>query len=597
MNRIYFLVGTALGVTLAFWASAASAQTGATGKKVIEYGWDVPSPDFIAEHIREMEQRPFDGLIFKLLGGNSVLDPKPWDEHRYDRDFEILPTIEWQRFTDNFIIMFAASNQDWFDDAQWDAIVGHARLIARAGRVAKCTGLCFDAEPYGDNPWAYTSAAHRDTKSFTEYEDMARRRGAQFIQAIEAELPKPKILTFFLDSLFFDMCLPMPDELRKERLATRRYALLPAFLEGMLEGSGPDVEFIDGNENSYYYNDSRQYFDEYHGVTQRVRYLVDPKYWPAYRAKVRAGQALYIDQYFGLRDLKVLGNYMTPEERPKWFEHNAYWALYTTDTYVWCYSEHMNWWTNTTIPDGAEAALRAARARIDAGRMLLCDLGPIVAAAKERESQDVAGGIIRRQTDVIFLSPQTKRPSIDGILDDTAWQKAAPLEAFLTPVNRPAQLHAQTEARLLYDDQNIYVALTCQEPDIGHLRADTTAEDAQSIFDDDVVEVFISRIEKQERFYHFAVNPKGVAWAAIHDGDAREALAAPWQHGARIGPDNWTVEIAIPWKSLGITAPSPGLKLRANLGRERAQGAEISTWRSVVQTFLEPQNFGAWLFR
>ena len=26
---------------------------------------------------------------------------------------------------------------------------------------------------------------------------------------------------------------------------------------------------------------------------------------------------------------------MTPEERAQWFEHNTYWALYTSDRYVW----------------------------------------------------------------------------------------------------------------------------------------------------------------------------------------------------------------------------------------------------------------------
>ena len=30
-------------------------------KKLIEYGWDVPAPSYVADHIREMEQRPFDG--------------------------------------------------------------------------------------------------------------------------------------------------------------------------------------------------------------------------------------------------------------------------------------------------------------------------------------------------------------------------------------------------------------------------------------------------------------------------------------------------------------------------------------------------------
>ena len=30
----------------------------ATAKKAIEYGWNAPTPDFFAKHVKEMEQRP-----------------------------------------------------------------------------------------------------------------------------------------------------------------------------------------------------------------------------------------------------------------------------------------------------------------------------------------------------------------------------------------------------------------------------------------------------------------------------------------------------------------------------------------------------------
>ena len=63
---------------------------------------------------------------------------------------------------------------------------------------------------------------------------------------------------------------------------------------------------------------------------------------------------------------KYLSTYLTPQERLRWFEHNVYYALTTSDEYVWCYSERMNWWQNQ-IPDGAEAAIRSARKKI-AGR-------------------------------------------------------------------------------------------------------------------------------------------------------------------------------------------------------------------------------------
>jgi hypothetical protein len=74
---------------------------------------------------------------------------------------------------------------------------------------------------------------------------------------------------------------------------------------------------------------------------------------------------------------------MTPEDRAKWFEHNTYWALYTTDEYVWCYSERMNWWKDQT-PPGLEPAILSARQKIAEGKPLGFDIEPIIAAAGKR---------------------------------------------------------------------------------------------------------------------------------------------------------------------------------------------------------------------
>jgi len=359
-------------------------------KKLIEYGWDVPTPAFIRDHIGEMTQRPFDGLIFKLEGGGKVLEPTAWSEAQFQKDFEALQAIEWGPFTDNFVIMWAASDQDWFNEEHWAAIENNTRLVAKAARLAGCVGVCFDAEPYGTDPWQYQEAAHRDTKSFEEYEAKVRERGGQFLQAVTKELPNPQILTFFVMSFHSSLCRVMNPEMRAEGLMKNHYGLLPAFWEGMLDAATPGTKIIDGNEGAYYYTDSRQHFEAYHMMRERARYLVSEDRWPAYRQYVDVGQALYVDQYFGLRTSKVPGHFMTPEERPKWFEHNTYWALYTTDRYVWCYSERMNWWTNTDVPPGCDEAIRSAREKVRDGRPLGFDIADLIAAAKERERAEKA---------------------------------------------------------------------------------------------------------------------------------------------------------------------------------------------------------------
>jgi hypothetical protein len=60
--------------------------------------------------------------------------------------------------------------------------------------------------------------------------------------------------------------------------------------------------------------------------------------------------------------------------------------LTTSDEYVWCYSERMNWWQNK-VPDGAEAASRSARKKIADGQPLGFDIADFIAAGQRKMSE------------------------------------------------------------------------------------------------------------------------------------------------------------------------------------------------------------------
>ena len=584
-------------------------------KKLIEYGWDSQTPAFIAEHIRDMEKRPFDGLIFRLAGGTDVLDPKPWDDSKFAADLEAIPKIEWKHFTDNFVAMLAASNEDWEDDQQWTNILRHAQQMTRAARLAQCVGVCFDAEPYGENPWAYKKGTITDTRKFEEFEGVVRRRGSQFMRAIESEIPSPKVLLFYTFSYFQNLCVPKDHAARKQRLARNASALLPAFIEGMLLAANAGAEIIDGNEEAYYYSDSAKYFAAYHAVTQRARHMVTPEVWPAYREHYRMGQALYVDQYYGLRQEKVLGDFMLPEERPKWMEHNTYWALYTADRYVWCYSERMDWWKNKDIPAGCEDAVRNARSSVNAGEALGFSLEPIVAAAQQRRSEaQKAARYTRmsRRTAELAPVPGGSSPVVDGNLDKAIWQGIAALEPFVLVGNPDAPAKGQTITRAAYDAKALYLAFRCEEPNPDQLQSEKLAPNDRAILKGNVVEVFINVTRSDSMFFHFAVNPSGSHWAAHHLKDQPEPLTQPWEHAARLDQNGWTAEIAIPWSTLGISGPPvsvtsaptpdryvarPAPPVRVNLGRARPQANEYSSWSPVARNFVESDNFGTWRFK
>jgi hypothetical protein len=333
-----------------------------------------------------MEKRPFDGLIFRLNAGHNAFVTNALDPAKFVEDERILRDLQFTRFTNNFVLIWGSPPPgfNWFDESQWQAIETNATLLVKVGHAGRIRGICFDPEPYDFSLWDYARQTDAKAHTFIEYRAKVRERGAQLMGAFEKSMPG-MILTFFHVSMF-DRFATLPEEKKTERLAREGWGLMPDFFVGMLEAASNEARFIDGNENAYYYTSREQYFRAYHAIRERARGLVPAELRDKYNRQVQAGQALYVDHDFALRQPKpeqYLSYRLTPEERAQWFEHNTYWALYTTDEYVWCYSERMNWWKDET-PPGLEAAIVNARAKIVEGKPLGFEIEPLLEAAKKR---------------------------------------------------------------------------------------------------------------------------------------------------------------------------------------------------------------------
>ena len=578
--------------SLALLLTAAVALSAPPQKKLLEYGWDVPYPDAVRDGIKQMEEMPFDGLVFRIREYNHLFDTRPWKQADLQPQIDILQAIDWHKFTDNFLIVYAANQQgmSWFDDAQWNTIVANTALTMQTVTAARCVGVCFDAEPYGANPWAWTGEDQEHT--FAQAQAAARKRGAQVMAAMQAAKPDIKILTFF--AFVYQASLGrIPDEAeRNARLAAHHYALYPAFLNGMLDVMGPEARLIDGNESSYYYTDANGYYRGYHAMKEEARAIVEPANRQKFTAQVEAGMALYVDQVMALRKVPVIANWLTPEERLKFWEHNAYWSLFTTDEYVWLYSERMNWWQGP-VPEGLQQGVESARAKLAAGKPLGFDIAPLIEHAKQRQKDEIAARLKDRQAKIAKLPAGTAAPAIDGKLDDPAWQ-IPPLEPFEPQASQPAEV-AQTAVRVTYDAQRLYVAWQCDEPQVDKLVCAGAGRDSD-IWSGDVVELFCSLGDDPQQYRHFIVNPNNVVWDGQSSPQGDDvSWDADWQSAAARGDGHWTVEMAIPWSALG-GPPTPGSVRRANLCRQRSPKRELSSWSTIVTGFIEPDRFGTWEF-
>ncbi len=202
---------------------------------------------------------------------------------------------------------------------------------------------------------------------------------------------------------------------------------------------------------------------------------------------------------------------------------------------------------------------------------------------------------------------------IDARLDEPAWQKAAPASDFLFNWFSAGEKE-RTEAKMLWDDDNLYVSWRCEDR---HISAYETKRHGP-VSKDDCVEIFISpNPQKVRNYYTFEINsigtmlnrcrtdwftggptwePEGVRHRATFSGLAKKDEQ---------GDDReWIVEMAIPLKNFARDAahmpPRDGDEWRLNLMRTGGRtNMQQSTWSPIAppgRSFHSPENFGKVVF-
>jgi hypothetical protein len=372
-----------------------SIEAPAPAKKAIEYGWNAPTPDFYAKHVKEMERRPFDGVMMKLNAGKEVFKKTAYPNTAFERDRQDLAATKSSRLTDNFVVMWSGMDEgwDWFDNADWATAEKNIRNFAKTSRAGRFRGIAFDSEPYTNSPWNYTKQPNRQTKSFSAYQQQVRKRGAQFINALQSEQPGTQVLTFALLSWLKDLWLAPPNDAAKlqQKLAVDAYGLWPDFVNGMLDAAQPGSVIIDGHEWAYYFSGAGAFDKTRNQIFKQARLLVDPANYDKYDLHVKMGQAVYSDLLLdefptGTKDSrygKTMPHFLSTNDRLRLLEHNLYHSLRTSDRYAWIYSESADWWKNK-IPKGSEAAMLRAKTKINKGQSLGFNLDPAIAKAMKK---------------------------------------------------------------------------------------------------------------------------------------------------------------------------------------------------------------------
>lgn len=186
-----------------------------------------------------------------------------------------------------------------------------------------------------------------------------------------------------------------------------------------------------------------------------------------------------------------------------------------------------------------------------------------------------------------------QRPVVDGKLDDACWESAPKTNQFARVMKGPGEIQ-QTTFQAVYDDANLYLGVTCIEPQTGNMEATVTTRDVSAVMGDDAIEIFIQPDPEGGKYYQLAANSLGTRY----DGLAFEpGWNAQWQAAGSVGEGEWYLECAIAFESFGAFG-APGVTWGFNVCRDRNAGGqtEWSAWSDTMGGFHTPERFGRLVF-
>ena len=184
--------------------------------------------------------------------------------------------------------------------------------------------------------------------------------------------------------------------------------------------------------------------------------------------------------------------------------------------------------------------------------------------------------------------------SVDGRLDEFDWAAASQINGFTRILNDYGRIASPTRARMLWDDEALYVSFACRDREMWALFT----EEDDPMWSEEVVEIFIDPDGDGLDYLELEVNPLNAIvdlhigrihpeWVSDKDWDIAGLRTAVRAKGtvndSTDVDDGWTAEISIPWAAFapviaGGGRPRVGDRWRLNLYRiERGAGAGVRT--------------------
>ncbi len=174
---------------------------------------------------------------------------------------------------------------------------------------------------------------------------------------------------------------------------------------------------------------------------------------------------------------------------------------------------------------------------------------------------------------------------IDGRLDDPVWQQAALVDGFreVEPFEgRPAE--HRTEVLMWKSETHLYVGFRFFEPEPEQMVRQNMVRDAR-LMEDDRIQFVLDTFHDGKTAYFFqlsAAGSRGDALIGDNGSSFNKRWDGFWEGRTWIGPDRWSGEIAIPFRTMAVGKDG---RWRANFERYRGSSRTRYRWASPQREY------------
>lgn len=187
----------------------------------------------------------------------------------------------------------------------------------------------------------------------------------------------------------------------------------------------------------------------------------------------------------------------------------------------------------------------------------------------------------------IHIAKASGAIQLDGVPDEAAWQAAEVATDFRQNFPRDSvPAVSRTEVRFTYDDRFFYVSAVCHDTLEGPYVMQSLKRDFSFPVNDGFA-LFLDAFSDRTTGLNFTLNPWGVQREGLLNDGGQFGVTTSWDGKwfaeAKRGSDRWTLEMAIPFKTLRFKS---GLGVwRVNFARNDLKRNEMSTWVKVPRNF------------